>query len=134
MTMNLMPMTPLHSLTTCQIVMPDEKQILSSNENAVFLLQIPIYAIDLYVYTTKVSFSIDHVIDVDDCAGYCAADNMSVIIGVFDNKCSTLVHEIAHATFAVMNIVGQRIVFKNSEIYAQLFEYLFLNLKHLVTE
>lgn len=62
-----------------------------------------------------------------DSGGMCSytADGRNLLIGVFDGCNSTVVHELSHATFAIMEYIEQPIDFHHSEAYCYLIESMY---------
>lgn len=97
-------------------------------------IDIPIYFGTVYVTTTLEQFRQCQQYLGDDpypnvVAGLCQMyqhgdGDVAYLIGVFDNKLSTLAHELAHTTFKIFKHVGIEIG-GNNEAYCYLLDYLF---------
>lgn len=100
------------------------------------LVRVPLFPVDVHVCTSLRAFRKAmkgygvEPIEVSHLAGVVVSEALEkhgcVLVGVFDGKVSTLVHELFHATVHVLDYVGVPTeTGKSNEPYAYVLEFLY---------
>ena len=64
--------------------------------------------------------------DISDCIGIASDENNCHVVGIFDGTVSTLMHELAHVCFKVLEYCSIEVSANNSEVFCYLQEYLMI--------
>lgn len=103
------------------------------------VLDVPIFSARIVLLTTREAFLrrrarlTDDPLDLDDANGCSSDHGMCYLVGVFDGRLATLVHELGHTAFKILhdcNVPVRRD--GQMEAFCYLQEYLFEQLRSSV--
>ncbi len=101
-------------------------------------IDVPIFHAHVVLYTRRKAFAkhrllcTDKPFDVESCDGASSDFDPVYLVGVFDGKLATLVHELAHTTFKILRHCGIRADADAQEAFCYLQEWLFEQLRDTV--
>lgn len=105
--------------------------MLQNKKTDIYQINVPIYKKTFFLVNEKKSYSIlyekynGETVDLHGCDGICSEIGTGYfLLGVFDGKISTLIHELTHLSFHLLHNGDTYDIRQNDEQLAYLIEYL----------
>jgi hypothetical protein len=121
-----------HARVAAKVGAPAEEDPHGTDAHQPRAIHVPIYNRNIQLHITHASFNAalkEHAPEAHECdfhLGRCVMSGKTnmILIGWFNQRKGTLVHELAHAVFFILETAGVNVNADDSEAYCYLLDYL----------